>query len=160
MREIVRSALVPYTPAQMFALVDDFARYPEFLPWIAGADLVQQSPVERTGRLRISRSGLNEEFTTRNIVTPPNRLEMKLLDGPFRVLEGVWTFSPIRASADSQTESSTEASGTRVELTLRFEFKNRVMDMLLAPKFASSCDTLVDAFAKRAREIYGVRTAG
>lgn len=136
----------------MFALVDDFARYPEFLPWVAGAALVEQSGSERVGRLKISRSGLNEEFTTRNVVSPPNRLEMKLLDGPFRVLEGLWTFDAIGDPSDPA-----QTSGTRVGLTLRFEFKNKVMDLLLAPKFASSCDTLVDAFAKRAKSVYGPR---
>ena len=149
MRELQRSALVPYTPAQMFALVDDFARYPEFLPWVAGAELVEQSAAERVGRLKVSRSGLNEQFTTRNLVTPPHRLEMKLLDGPFRILEGVWTFDVIGSTDDT--------NGTRISLTLRFEFKSKMMDLLLAPKFASSCDTLVDAFAKRARAVYGAR---
>jgi ribosome-associated toxin RatA of RatAB toxin-antitoxin module len=150
MKEIARSALVPYSPAQMFALVDDFARYPEFLPWVSKAALLERTDSERIGRLEVSRSGLNEQFTTRNLVTPPHRLEMKLLDGPFRVLEGVWTFDAI---ADPTSESA--PSGTRIGLKLRFEFKNRMMDLLLAPKFASSCDTLVDAFAKRARAVYG-----
>jgi ribosome-associated toxin RatA of RatAB toxin-antitoxin module len=152
MREIARTALVPYSPAQMFALVDDFARYPEFLPWVSGAELVEKSGDERIGRLQISRAGLNEQITTRNLVKPPNRLEMKLLDGPFRLLEGVWTFDAI---AGQTAGSSSQASGTRIGLTFRFEFKNRMMDMLLAPKFAASCDTLVDAFAKRARDVYG-----
>jgi ribosome-associated toxin RatA of RatAB toxin-antitoxin module len=150
MRELQRSALVAYTPAQMFALVDDFARYPEFLPWIAGAELVERSATERVGRLRISRSGLNEEITTRNTVAPPSRLEMKLLDGPFRTLEGIWTFDAI-----GNPDDAAQTGGTRIGLTMRFEFKNKVMDILLAPKFAASCDTLVDAFAKRAKQIYG-----
>lgn len=150
MREIVRTALVPFSPAQMFALVDDFPRYPEFLPWVARAELLEKSGNERVGRLEISRAGLNEQITTRNVVAPPHRLEMKLLDGPFRLLEGVWTFDPV----SDQNAADGQARGTRVGLTMRFEFKNRMMDMLLAPKFASSCDTLVDAFAKRARAVY------
>jgi ribosome-associated toxin RatA of RatAB toxin-antitoxin module len=147
MREIQRSALVPHTPAQMFALVDDFARYPEFLPWVSGAEILEKSESERVGRLQIARSGLHESFTTRNIVAPPSRLEMKLLDGPFRILEGVWAFDAL-GDADAPR-------GTRIGLSMRFEFKNRMMDMLLAGKFAASCDTLVDAFAKRARALYG-----
>ena len=156
MKEIARSALVPFTPEQMFALVDDFSRYPEFLPWVAGAELVERSDRERVGKLRISRSGLNEQFTTRNLVSPPHRLEMKLLDGPFRVLEGVWTFEPIGAAqAGAAAESSQSGvSGTRIGLKLKFEFKSRMMDLLLAPKFAASCDTLVDAFTQRARDVY------
>jgi len=148
MREIQRSALVPYSPSQMFALVDDIERYADFLPWVSSAQLLERTEHERVGRLEMSRAGLREQFTTRNIVTPPGRLEMKLLDGPFRVLEGVWTFDAIGEAAAPR--------GTRIGLALRFEFKNRVTDMLLAPKFASSCDTLVDAFAKRARAVYGL----
>jgi coenzyme Q-binding protein COQ10 len=146
MKEIQRSALVPFTPEQMFGLVDDIERYSEFLPWVASAKLLESTDSARIGRLEISRSGLHEHFTTRNIVTPPRRLEMKLVDGPFRVLEGVWTFDPVGEGA---------TQGTRVGLALRFEFKNRMMDLLLAPKFASSCDAMVDAFAKRARDVFG-----
>jgi ribosome-associated toxin RatA of RatAB toxin-antitoxin module len=151
MREITRSALVPYSPQQMFALVDDIERYADFLPWVSKAELVERNESERVGRLTMARAGLTEQVTTRNIVTPPSRLDMKLLEGPFRVLEGAWTFDPIIDPA------SGAAQGTRVGLTMRFEFKNRMTDLLMAPKFASSCDTLVDAFAKRAREVYGGR---
>jgi ribosome-associated toxin RatA of RatAB toxin-antitoxin module len=154
MREIERSALVPYTAAEMFALVDDFARYPEFLPWVAKAELVERSERERVGRLVMSRSGLNEQFTTRNVVTPPHRLEMQLLDGPFSLLEGVWTFNAI---ADQSPNGESVISGTRVGLKLRFEFKSRMMDLLLSGKFAATCDSMVDAFAKRARDVYGSR---
>jgi len=147
MREIQRSALVPYTPAQMFALVDDIERYADFLPWVASAQVLERTERERVGRLQMARGGLREQFTTRNLVTPPERLEMRLLDGPFRVLEGVWRFDSIGERHAPR--------GTRVELAMRFEFKSRVTDLLLASKFAASCDALVDAFAKRAREIYG-----
>jgi ribosome-associated toxin RatA of RatAB toxin-antitoxin module len=147
MREIQRSALVPYTPAQMFALVDDFERYTEFLPWVSGAKLLETTDTERVGRIEISRAGLREHVTTRNTITPPGRLEMKLLDGPFNTLEGVWTFEPIGTEVTPR--------GSRIGLVLRFEFKSRMMDVLLASKFASSCDTLVDAFVARARVVYG-----
>lgn len=146
MREIQRSALVPYTPAQMFALVDDFERYPEFLPWVSGAKLLETTDTERVGQLEISRAGLQEQVTTRNTIAPPGRLEMKLLDGPFNMLEGVWTFEPIGGESTPR--------GSRIGLVLRFEFKNRMMDVLLASKFAASCDTLVDAFVARARVVY------
>ena len=151
MREIQRSALVPYTPAQMFALVDDFERYPEFLPWVSAASIIERTETERVGRLEMARAGLREQVTTRNVVTPPGRMEMRLLDGPFRILEGVWTFDAVGEAEAPR--------GTRVGLVFRFEFKSRVTDLLLASKFASSCDTLVDAFAKRARAVYGSSTS-
>jgi ribosome-associated toxin RatA of RatAB toxin-antitoxin module len=136
----------------MFALVDDVERYTEFLPWVSGAQILERTENERVGRLEMSRAGLREQFTTRNVVTPPSRLEMRLLDGPFRVLEGVWTFDAILDQTGGELQA---ARGTRIAFALRFEFKSRISDMLLAPKVASSCDTLVDAFVKRAREIYG-----
>lgn len=147
MREIQRSALVPFTPEQMFALVDDIERYAEFLPWVVAANIIERSETERVGELTVARAGLREQFTTRNNVEPPHRLAMKLVDGPFNVLEGLWTFDAI-GEADAPR-------GTRINLMLRIEFKNRVLDMMLASKIASSCDTVVDAFAKRARAIYG-----
>jgi ribosome-associated toxin RatA of RatAB toxin-antitoxin module len=135
----------------MFALVDDFPSYPKFLPWVAGAQILETTDRERVGRLDIARSGFTESVTTRNVVAPPTKLEMKLLDGPFRLLEGVWTFDAVvDALGDGQAPR-----GTRVGLTMRFEFKNKMMDVLLAGKFAASCDTLVDAFAKRAKDVYG-----
>jgi ribosome-associated toxin RatA of RatAB toxin-antitoxin module len=152
----------------MFALVDDVERYTEFLPWVSGAQIVERTESERIGRLEMTRAGLREQFTTRNVVTPPGRLEMRLLDGPFRVLEGVWTFDAIRdpairdpasldqASLDQARSEAAVTRGTRIAFALRYEFKSRLTDMLLAPKVASSCDTLVDAFVKRARDIYGV----
>jgi len=146
-RAIQRSALVPYSPEQMFALVDDIERYTEFLPWVASAAVLERTESERLGRLEMMRSGLREQFTTRNLIAPPARLEMRLVEGPFRVLEGIWTFDAI---GDAQA-----TRGTRVGLAMRFEFKSKMMDILLAPKFASSCDTLVDAFAKRAKQVYG-----
>ena len=147
MREIQRSALVPFTPEQMFALVDDIERYAEFLPWVTIATVVERSDCERVGQVTVSRAGFREQFTTRNTVSPPNRLAMKLIDGPFNVLEGVWTFDAI-----GETDAP---RGTRIHLELRIEFKNRLMDLMLAPKYESSCDAVVDAFVKRARSVYG-----
>jgi ribosome-associated toxin RatA of RatAB toxin-antitoxin module len=147
MKELERSALVPYTPAQMFALVDDIARYPEFLPWLSAASELERTEFERVGRLTLSLAGFNEHFTTRNFVQPPNRLEMRLVEGPFSVLDGLWIFNPI-------TDDQGQSRGTRVVLKMRFEFKNRLTEMLLGRVFESSCDKLVDAFTKRARTIY------
>jgi ribosome-associated toxin RatA of RatAB toxin-antitoxin module len=147
MREIQRTALVPFTPEQMFALVDDIERYAEFLPWVIEAKVINRLDHERVGQVTVSRAGFSEQFTTRNTVAPPHRLAMTLIDGPFNVLEGVWTFDSI-GEPDAPR-------GTRINLELRIEFKNRLMDILLAPKYESSCDTVVDAFVKRARAVYG-----
>jgi ribosome-associated toxin RatA of RatAB toxin-antitoxin module len=147
MREVRRSALVPYTPAQMFALVDDIERYGEFLPWVTGVEVLERTDYERLGRVRLSRAGLQEQFTTRNLVQPPQRVEMRLVDGPFKLLHGVWTFDPIGEPAAPK--------GTKVGLDLQFELKSKLIDLLLTKKIESSCDQVVNAFVQRARTIYG-----
>ncbi len=148
MRELTRNALVPFTPEQMFALVDDIARYAEFLPWLSAAEELERTDRERVGRLTLARGGLHESFTTRNTVTPPGRLEMRLIEGPFKVLEGIWTFDPVLSDQGV-------VRGTRIGLAMRFEFKSRITEMLLGHVFESSCDKLVDAFTQRARQVYG-----
>jgi len=142
MRQVERSALVPYTPSQMFALVEDIERYPQFVPWVTGAELIKRTPAEVVGRLEMERSGLKEKFTTRNLLNPPSAMDLKLVDGPFKLLEGRWSFEPI---ADR---------GTRIGLSIRFEFANPMLSLLLSKSFEKSCSELVDAFVARARSVY------
>ena len=143
MRTIERSALVPYSAEQMFALVADIERYCEFVPWVKRSTVLSRSPTEVVGRLEMERAGLRESFTTRNLLQPPHRMELKLVQGPFKSLDGVWSFEPI---ADR---------GTRIALTMRFAFANPVASLLLSSAFEKSCNQLVDAFVARARSNYG-----
>lgn len=145
MREVNRTALVPHTPAQMFALVDDVERYPEFVPWVARAQVLERVEDAVTARLEMERSGMRERFTTRNVLEAPHRIEMSLVDGPFRVLQGRWTFESIKDR------------GTRVSLWMRFEFSNPVTGLLLSRSFEKSCSELVDAFTNHARKVYANR---
>jgi ribosome-associated toxin RatA of RatAB toxin-antitoxin module len=94
-REIKRSALVTFSPAQMFDLVIDVERYPQFLPWVAGAALHQRSEHDLLASMEMRRSGVTERFTTRNEFDRPSFMTMQLVEGPFRVLYGRWTFTPI-----------------------------------------------------------------
>lgn len=148
MREVKRSALVPYTAEQMFALVEDIERYPQFLPWVAAAQLLERTPQAVVGRLEMHRAGMREVVTTRNELTPPREITLTLVagPGPFKTLEGRWTFEPIA-----------EDRGTRVALTIRFEFANSMLNLLLSRSFEKSCNDLVDAFVARARAVYGAR---
>jgi len=136
----------------MFALVDDIERYAEFLPWVKGVQVIERTDRERLGRIQVARSGFEEQFTTRNTVDPPQRLEMRLVDGPFNVLQGVWTFDPLGEASAPR--------GTKVGLELQFELKNKLFDLVLAKKIESSCDQVVDAFVKRARAVYGEAGSG
>jgi ribosome-associated toxin RatA of RatAB toxin-antitoxin module len=146
MKEVKRSALVPYTAEQMFALVEDIERYPQFLPWVSAAQLLERKPGEVIGRLEMHRAGMREVVTTRNVLTPPREITLALLTGPFKTLEGRWRFEPIGSDR-----------GTRVDLTIRFEFVNSMLTLLLSRTFEKSCNELVDAFVARARAVYGTR---
>src|SRR5262245_43804473 len=142
MRQVQRTALVPYTPAQMFALVADIERYPDFVPWVTGATVLARTADEVTGRLTLERAGMREQFTTRNRLVPPSRMDLHLVDGPFKLLEGRWTFEAIAER------------GTRIALTISFEFANPIAGALLSKSFEKSCGELVDAFVLRARSVY------
>ena len=143
MREVTRSALVPYSAEQMFALVEDIERYPDFVPWISAATLIESTPDQVTGRLEMQRSGVRETFTTRNLLKRPTEMLMTLVDGPFKTFEGRWTFTPLGDK------------GVKVGLTIRFEFANAMLGMLLSRSFEKNCGEMIDAFVARARAVYG-----
>ncbi len=143
MRELARSALVPYTPAQMFALVADLERYPDFVPWVTKAIVRERGDDYVIGELEMHRSGTREAFTTRNTMDEPHSIDMQLVEGPFRVLSGIWLFEDIGGR------------GCKVSLQMKFEFSNPVVGLLLSRTFEKSCSDLVDAFVARARNVYG-----
>jgi ribosome-associated toxin RatA of RatAB toxin-antitoxin module len=144
MQLVERSALVTYTPAQMYALVNDVARYPEFLPWCTAAQVRETSPSERVATVNVSRGVLQAEFTTRNTLTPDAQIHMQLLHGPFRELNGLWRFEAIGER------------GSRVQFRVEFEFKNRLTAAAFNSVFESLCATIVDAFVARAQKVYAV----
>ncbi len=142
MKVVERSALVPYTAAQMFALVNDVARYPEFLPWCSGARVEDVAADERVASVSVSRGVLRTEFTTRNRLQPDAEILMNLVDGPFRSLTGRWRFDAIGDR------------GSRVSFRVEFEFKNPLTAAAFNSAFETLCGTIVDAFVQRARSIY------
>jgi ribosome-associated toxin RatA of RatAB toxin-antitoxin module len=142
MQVVERSALVTYTAAQMFALVNDVARYPEFLPWCVSARVEDVSAGERIAALKVARGVLQTEFTTRNTLQQDAQIHLQLMHGPFRNLTGEWRFEPIGER------------GSRVHFRIEFEFKNRLSATAFNAVFESLCGTIVDAFVQRARTIY------
>jgi ribosome-associated toxin RatA of RatAB toxin-antitoxin module len=142
MQLVERSALVTYTAAQMFALVNDVARYPEFLPWCVGARVEDVAAGERVASLKVARGVLRTEFTTRNTLTQDAQIQMKLLHGPFRDLTGEWRFEPIGTR------------GSRVYFRVEFEFKNHLTATAFNSVFEAMCGTIIDAFVLRAQAIY------
>jgi ribosome-associated toxin RatA of RatAB toxin-antitoxin module len=149
MREIHRSALVPYPAEDMFELVNDVESYPKFLPWCRDSAVRELGEDEREASLEISRAGLHRRFTTHNRLEPVQAIRMDLVNGPFRVLEGSWSFRPLRDGDCGQ-------AGSKVSLDLRFEFASRLLEAVFAPVFAEVMNSLVDAFVTRARELHRV----
>ena len=142
MQVVERSALVTYSAAQMFDLVNDVARYPEFLPWCVAARVEEVSGTERIATLKISRGVLNAEFTTRNTLVQNAQIHMRLMHGPFRELVGEWRFESIGTR------------GSKIHFRVEFEFKSRLTATAFNAVFESLCGTIVDAFVLRAQKVY------
>ncbi len=142
---ISRNALVPYTPAQMYALVDDIEAYPRFLPWCSNTRVLYRDGDEVKATINITKRGIDLSFTTCNRLQRNKMIEMRLLEGPFRHFQGFWRFESLRESA------------CRVSLHLEFELSNRILRLTMTPIFNQITNSLVDAFVHRARDIYGQR---
>lgn len=140
---IERQAVVPHTPRAMFELVADVEAYPQFLPWCRAARVRHRGEAEMQATLEVARSPLRVSFTTRNVFYDASRIDIHLLDGPFSHLEGTWRF---RALSEG---------GTRVSLHMAFEFSQRLLRATLTPVFEEIAATMVEAFRRRADEVYG-----
>ena len=143
MNTIERSALVSYSPQQMFDLVNAIEDYPQFLPWCHESHIIEKTDSTIEARLDIAWGGFHKSFTTRNTLHPHHAVEIDLVSGPFKHLEGKWHFI---ALGDY---------GCKVVLDLEFEFAGSFFDMLFEPIFNMIANSLVDAFCKRAKEVYG-----
>jgi ribosome-associated toxin RatA of RatAB toxin-antitoxin module len=140
---IQKTALVPHSARDMFALVDDIARYPEFLPWCKAASITERQAHQVFASLTLAVAGLEKTFTTRNPIEPERKIEMFLVQGPFSHLHGRWDFQPLGEV------------GCKVSLAMEFEFSNAVLRLTLGPIFNKIVNTLVDSFIERAGDLYG-----
>ena len=145
MKEINRSALVPFSASQMFRLVDAIDLYPEFLPWCVDAQIHSRERNEVKATIELKKAGLHKSFSTLNLNTPGEEIEMRLLEGPFKQLQGHWRFQPLNETA------------CKVTLDIEFEFSSRVLSMVVGPVFSQVANSLVDSFQKRAVDVYGKR---
>jgi ribosome-associated toxin RatA of RatAB toxin-antitoxin module len=144
MREIKNSALVAQPPSRLFDLINDIENYPSFIPWCSRAKVLSRSEREIVATIGVQRGPLQSEFTTRNELVPDTRILMHLVDGPFQMLEGEWLLTPIALN---------EGTGCRVQLTMKFAFKNALTAVLFEQKFAETASALMDAFVARARTL-------
>lgn len=143
MIEIRRSALVKYSPAQMFDLVNEVEAYPKRFPWCAGAEILERQQDVLVARLDLKFAGLRQSFTTRNTVERPRRLQMSLVDGPFRSLEGVWDFIALGEA------------GCKVAFALDFDYAGRLGGGALKLGFQGLAGRMVDDFCTEAGRVYG-----
>lgn len=146
MKTVHKSVLIWYAPEEMFSLVTDVQHYPAFLPWCDHAQVLAHDAQGMTAEVGIAMGGLRQAFVTRNVHEVGRRVQMQLIQGPFSQLEGDWHFHPVG-------DGSQRAS--RVELLLRYGFDNKALATLVGPVFDRIAGSLVDAFVKRAEQIYG-----
>ena len=143
MAQVHRSVLAGYTAQQMFSLVDRVEEYPEFLPWCSGASVSQRNEKITLATIRLNYRYLKQSFTTENTKHAPHLIEMRLISGPFRHLEGSWRFIELGEA------------GCKIEFHLHYEFSSKLLEKLLGPAFRHIADGFVDGFIKRAEKIYG-----
>ena len=134
--------LVPYRAEQLFDLVADVGRYPEFLPWCVGAQVQSASGTELVADLTIGFGPFREGFTSRVALQRPAQIRVRYENGPFRYLTNQWRFTP-------------EARGCRVDFFVDFEFRNRILQAAIGVVFHEAVRRMVNAFIRRARQVYG-----
>ena len=147
MKTIEKSVLIWYSPSEMYKLVTSVADYPKFLPWCDHAEVLATTSVGMTAEIGISFGGIRQTFTTENTHVPDQRVGMRLVKGPFSSLDGQWNFLPLGDGSQR---------ACRIELSLSYGFDNAAMDMLVGPVFDSIAASLVDAFVKRAEQVYSL----
>lgn len=139
---IQREVTVPFSAEQMFALVNDVQAYPEFLPWCEQTQVLRAAGNELDASITLKKGAIRKTFATRNFNQPGRQIQVTLLDGPFRSLEGYWYF-------EDQPDG-----GSRVVLDMQFEFANRLLDRAIGPVFREIVKNLVNAFKRRAFSMY------
>jgi ribosome-associated toxin RatA of RatAB toxin-antitoxin module len=146
MSHIHRSALVHYSPAEMYQLVNNVTDYASFLPWCRSSVINSETESEMTASIQIAKGVLNKTFTTHNRLCKNRRIDLQLVDGPFKKLSGYWQFDKLK------TENA-----CKVSLDLDFEFDSAMMSIAAKPIFTQIANSLVDSFCKHAVEVYGKR---
>jgi ribosome-associated toxin RatA of RatAB toxin-antitoxin module len=142
MKRIARSAIVEHTAEKMFMLVDDIESYPQFLPWCVAATVQERTAEGVRATLTAGLSGLRQSFTTLNENRRPESIRLTLVHGPFRRFAGGWHFQPLSENA------------CRIQFSLEYELSGPLA-AVLARLFDRIADTMVDAFTRRADEVYG-----
>jgi ribosome-associated toxin RatA of RatAB toxin-antitoxin module len=139
MPTVRKSVIVARPCAAMFELVERCEHYPEFLPWCAGAEVLERTPTLTRARLDIDYRGLRTHIETRNRKEAPGRIALEFVDGPFEKFTGEWRFDPLGDE------------GCRAELCIDYAFSSLAMEKLLGPLFGHIAGTLIESFVERAQ---------
>ena len=142
---VEKSVLIEYSARQMFELVDRVEEYPSFLPWCSRTELQFRDDKKTAATLHISYLSVKSHFSTENEKEIPLLMNIRLVDGPFRRLEGVWRFKPLTEHA------------CKIEFQLAYEFSSKMFEKVIGPVFSHIANTFVDAFVKRAVQVYGTK---
>jgi len=146
MKTVSKSVLIWYSPQEMYVLVTDIDQYPQFLPWCDRARVIETDAAGMTAEIGIAFSGIRQTFTTRNEHIEGQRVLINLVNGPFSKLEGEWNFLPLGDGSQR---------ACKVELTLTYSFANATLGKLIGAVFDKIAGSMVDAFVKRASQVYG-----
>jgi ribosome-associated toxin RatA of RatAB toxin-antitoxin module len=142
MTRVEKSALVKFSAQQMFDLVGDIERYPQFLPWCNGSRILKREGNVVEGEISISKGGFQKKFSTRNTLDYGKKMTVELLDGPFSHLSGEWNFLALREDA------------SKITLDLDFEMSGLLANLAFGAVFHQICNTMVSSFTQRAKEVY------
>jgi ribosome-associated toxin RatA of RatAB toxin-antitoxin module len=145
MSEVNKTVLVGYSTQQMFDLVDGVECYPEFLPWCGSCEVSHRDAQKTRATIHINYHGIRQSFTTENLKQAPLSMQIRLVKGPFRSLDGSWRFTDLAGQ------------GCKIEFNLRYEFSSRLLEKLIGPVFAYIADNIVDGFVRRAEQVYGAK---
>lgn len=141
MTQVKKTRIVSYSPTEMFDLVNAVEHYPEFLPYCAESQIHHRDQDEVQATLVIAAAGMHKSFTTHNRLQTNKMIEIRLIDGPFKHLEGYWRFDEV-------------PEGCQISFDLEFEFSGNLMGLLLGPVFEQIANKMVDAFCDRAKAVY------
>ena len=145
MKTVHKSVLIWFSAQEMFDLVTDVPSYPKFLPWCDQARIVAEHERGVDAEIGLAFSGIHQKFMTHNVHTPGREVQLTLLNGPFSHLDGQWTFNPVGDATQR---------ACKVELSLSYDFSNITLGKLIGPVFDRIAGSLMDAFVKRAEQVY------
>ena len=149
MKKLLKSVLIWYTPEEMFRLVTDVDQYVHFLPWCNHSKVLQFNDQGMDAEVGIGVAGVSQVFVTHNTHILNHEIRMKLVQGPFSNLDGTWTFDPVGDNSQR---------ACKVTLSLEYGFSSATLAAVVGPVFDKIAASLVDAFVKRAEQVYGAES--